>query len=85
MPECEECVRLRELYWRAINECVRLSERIPASPGGTMRDSLYAEYVQAERDRITGREKLLAHQEECHDPWTRGGKVLENAARIPNL
>ena len=70
MPECAECIRLRELYWQAINESVRLSELIANTPHGQKRDTLGIEHSAAERGRIAMRDRFVAHTGECHDPWT---------------
>jgi len=69
MRKCEECVRLREVYWRAINESVRLENALEGIPDGPERESFRMDFEAAELSRITVRDVFLQHKQAGHPDW----------------
>jgi hypothetical protein len=63
----EECVRLRDAYWRAIAEAARSQELFRACPAGEAaeRDRLNAARIVADDARVAARDARPAHLEKC--------------------
>ena len=64
--ECPECIRLSEVYLRAIDECARLQELLNSTSGGEDSDQARTVLELADQARISARDEWMKHQNEGH-------------------